>query len=191
MREQFLYAQSFPARLHSVAERPIENLQVKLLRLEFEVFHQANNELRSQGQIVCRDVVIGESTRFKRDAGVVRYFESLHGAGPIDDVATWRSLLTPPRWVRIEFGAREPETNRNDFKDITSYDIGTLKVIESKYDVRAERVTVGEAARKLKVSESTIRRRLQELEPEFGELLSYATAGGHRRINLALLRQFF
>ena len=69
-RYQFATFKPYPARLCTVAERPLENAKVSLLRLEFEVFEELRERrLRSLGEFACRDVVVGEGIN-PADAGM-------------------------------------------------------------------------------------------------------------------------
>lgn len=190
-RARLVANQQFPARLHAVVPRPIENRDLELLRLEFELFHELAGELRSQGQIVSQDVVVGDPLRLANDRDVRRYFVALRGSGSIDDPRRWRATAERRPWVQITFGPRNDATHRNYFDQIAPYDASGRSVVESPDDLAAPRATVREAARQLRKSDSTVIRKLNELEATYGTWLVERTAGRHRRINLALLRQFF
>ena len=181
------------ARLHKVVERPIENTVksgISLLRLDFEVFHlSAGDVLRSENRFACRDLVIGHSLRANEDSGVSIYAKALGvRADRVDNPKSWLALTATRPWIEIRFGKPSHVDERQPFSEMkpfvsTGYDI-------EEYDVDSNKdwVRIGEASEIAGLSASTIRRRLGFFVKEHGDRLLRLTKGGHRKINLALLR---
>jgi len=187
-RYQFTQGKEYAARIHAVWEKPVENMGLSLMRLEFEVFQFLDGgELSSTGKIACRDVVVGPAIDNTGDAGVTPFIAALGVPRP-NLPASWLALSSRRPWVRLVFGPVGPKDERNSFARIFHLDAQAYEVIEYDYDLDADWVTVTEAADDLECSSSTLRRRVTQNEPEFGERLVRRTSGGHRRINLRLLR---
>jgi hypothetical protein len=194
-RYRFREGIKYGARLRSVVERPIENSPLsglRLLRLEFEVFaaDESRRTLSSNGDVACRDLVVGPAVDASKDSSLIAY------AGPLgvrnrSDPSDWLCLNGQQRWLGIKFGAVEEADLRNVFQTISSFDPDGWSVREYRYELDQDWVTVAQAARDLRTSESSIRRRVHELEPVWGARLLWRTAGGHRRIRLSLLRNLW
>jgi len=186
-RYHFTIGKPYAAKLVRVAPRPIENdanLSLQLLRLEFTIYWMLDEQhLESQGEIACRDIVVGDLVPTHRDAGLVAYAQALRVKAPINEVANWTALPSG-RWIELTFGPSETEGGRNPFATIRPFDVDGWEVKEYRYDRSAKWVTIKTAADAVGTSESTIRRRADALEPQFGAELIHRTNGGHRRINL-------
>jgi hypothetical protein len=189
MREKFRPGKPYPARLLAVETRPLENKSLVLLRLEFEVFLEGPNELRSLEKIACREIALGRTLSLPEDKGVARFFESLKLTGNMNSPQTWESAQKNSRWVAIVFGAIDHVDERNPFDSIVPYDASGKKVIESVRDLKKGWLQVSEAAEALGISNSTVIRRVNQFEAKFGTRLVRKSVGGHRSINLKLLRQ--
>jgi len=182
----------YGARLLRVVERPIENSPLsclKLLRLEFEVFtiDAPRRVLASTGAVACRDLVVGPPAAVFKDSSLMAYANALRLQKPADPSA-WLRLNGRQPWLAIVFGAVGESDLRNRFESISRLDAAGWSVDEYRYEMDRDWVTVAQAARNLKISESSVRRRVRELEPTWGTRLLWRTAGGHRRIRLSLLR---
>jgi len=187
-RYQFTQGKEYAARVHAVWEKPVENTGLSLVRLEFEVFQFLDGgKLSSMGKIACRDVIVGPAIDNGRDAGVGPFFVALGISHP-NTPADWLALNNRRPWVTLVFGPVGHKDERNAFVRIFSLDARKYQVVEHDYALDADWVTVAEAADDLECSPSTLRRRVAEMEPEFGERLVRRTPGGHRRINVRLLR---
>ncbi len=194
-RYRFREGVKYGARLLRVGERPIENSPtsgLRLVRLEFEVF--AADELRralsSTGAVACRDLVVGPAAAAFKDSSLIAYASALRLRNPSDH-GEWLSLNGRQPWIEIVFGAVGESDLRNAFQSVFPLDPGGWSVREYQYDLDQDWVNVAQAARNLKTSESSIRRRVRELEPGWGSKLLWRTAGGHRRIKLSLLRNLW
>ncbi|HJT34006.1 MAG TPA: hypothetical protein VJ783_18315 [Pirellulales bacterium] len=182
----------YAGRLLAADKRPIENENraIALVRLEFEIFSRDDRrrELRSLGRIASRDLVL--SANAASDGGV-RYFAQALGVHQAASPAAW-SARAQEAWVEIVFGELDDRDGRNRFADVRPFSPDGYAVVEYQYDLADQWVTPEVAARTLKLSASTIRRRTKEYLAEYGELLERRTPGGkrrgHRRINLLLLR---
>lgn len=191
-RFSFRVDHPYAARLISVRKRPIENdprLSLSLLRLEFEIFWKMQGavvSLRSQGEIACRDLLIGELIPAQNDSGQIVYASALKIRGRIQDPQRWTASVAHSRWVEIIFGEANPIDGRNPFKSIQAFDPSGWKIEKYRYDRSAQWVSVSEAAAAVCASASTVRRRVDELEAEFGARLIRRTSGNQRRIYLPL-----
>lgn len=193
-RYKFREGKSYAARLQGAHERPIENSDVsgvRLLRLEFEVFEQIPTKLllSSTGKIACRDIVVGRAVDPSRDSSVAAYALALRVRKP-SSLKEWLNLSGKPAWVNIVFGAKGADL-RNSFEAIFPFDAQDWQVLPYDYNLDKEWVTVLEAADDLGCSESTMRRRADEFEIDWGPELTKRTEGNHRRINLPLLRNLW
>ena len=186
-RYHFTIGKPYAAKLIRVAPRPIENdanLSLQLLRLEFTIYWMSGGQrLESQGEIACRDFVVGDLVPAERDAGLVAYAQALHVAEPINNPANWIALPTS-RWIELTFGPSETEGGRNPFATIRPFDVDGYTIKDYLYDRSAKWVTIKAAADAVGVSESTVRRRVDAMEDQFGPELIHRTEGGHRRIYL-------
>jgi hypothetical protein len=189
-RYRFQPGKEYPARLLAVRVRPIanEDSRVRLLRLEFEIFPEFKGQLRSQGKIACRDLVIGPESA--RDTGVSRYARAL-GVHAEDRVEDWLAAEQGAPWVRIVFGEPDPEDDRSPFDEFEPFDLekSGCRVVEYDLPLGEKWVTPAEAADELGCSTATVRRRVDQHQAEWGTRLVRVTPGGHRRINLPLLRE--
>jgi hypothetical protein len=189
-RYKFQTDKTYAAKLTKVSARPIENdpaIALTLIRLEFAIYWMAGEQrLESQGEIACRDIIVGDLIAADRDAGLVAYAQALRVRSPINKPANWTGLQPSSRWIEITFGHREVEGGRNPFATIGPFDAGRWTVKEYRYDRSAKWVTIKAAADAVGASESTVRRRIDSLETQFGSELVYRTDGGHRRIYLPL-----
>ncbi len=92
----------------------------------------------------------------------------------------------------IVFGPHDDFDQRNSFASILPFD--PLKHRIQEYDLASHQdwVRVGKAAEELETSESTVRRRVQSWEIEWGtRLVRPRQPGGHRYLNLRLLRNLW
>ena len=189
-RYPFAAGKAYAGKLIRVASRPIENdvnLSLQLLRIEFMIYWmQDGKRLESQGEIACRDIVVGELIPADRDAGLVAYAQALRIAAPINRHETWLGLQPSSRWIEITFGPSETEGGRNPFIKIETFDPKGWTIKDYRYDRSARWVTIRAAADAAGVSESTVRRHVDALESQFGADLIHRTEGGHRRIYLPL-----
>lgn len=187
-RYAFTVGKRFPARLHAVWEKPLENAQLKLLRLEFEVFVEVEpRRLSATGKIACRDLVVGGGMDLSSDPGVMPFVAALRIKNP-NRRHDWLALIGTNHWVAIEFGAVNELDQRNEFHSIYPFDPADRLICEYDFDLHRQWVTPQEAADDLGNSQSTVRRLVAQHEGEWGGQLVRRTLGGHRRINLYLLR---
>lgn len=189
MRAAFRLHRPYPARLLSVETRPLENRALVLLRLEFEIFEEGPSGLRSLEEIASRDIVVGRTLNLPDDAGIVRYFRALRLRGRMDSPDAWKAALKLRPWVSIEFGPVEKADQRNSFASIVPYDAAGMPVLAASVDLKKGWEKVGKAAQELKRSKSTIIRLVDAAEVEFGGQLVRRSPGGHRLVNLKLLRR--
>lgn len=189
-RHHYQVGKPYAGKLIRVAARPIENdpsLSVHLLRLEFAVYRMADQDtLESQGEIACRDLIVGRLIPAQRDAGLIAYAQALRLTASVDDPASWLNLERQGRWIELTFGPAESEGGRNPFASIQPFDPVKYAINEYRYDRSAKWVTIGAAADAVGVSESTVRRRVDAMEDEWGSDLVRRTEGEHRRIFLPL-----
>lgn len=189
-RHHFQINKPYAANLIRVASRPIENdpsVPLQLIRLEFAIYWIAEGQrLESQGEIACRDLVVSKLLPTNRDAGLVAYAHALRVDAPINEPESWARLQSNGRWIELKFGASEIEGGRNPFTLIKPFDPAGWEIKEYSYDRNARWVTIGAAADAVGVSESTVRRRVDALEAEWGSELVRRTDGDHRRIYLPL-----
>ena len=181
------------ARLHKVVERPIENSVnsgILLLRLDFEIFHlSAGDVLRSENRFACRDLVIGRSLRANEDSGVSIYAKALGvRADCVDNPKNWLALAATRQWIEIRFGKASHVDERQPFSQVTSFNPTGCTIAEFDSGSNLDWVTSSGASKITGLSESTIRRRVGFFVKEHGDRLLRLTKGGHRKINLALLR---
>jgi hypothetical protein len=156
-------------------------------RLEFEIFPEYRGELRSQGKVACRDLVIGPEPT--RGTGVRRYAHAL-GVRAEDRLEDWLAAEKREPWVCIVFGEPVTEDDRSPFVEFKPFDLkqSGCRVVEYDLTVGGKWVTPAAAADELDYSTATVRRRVDEHKAEWGTQLVRYTRGGHRRINLPLLR---
>ena len=188
-RYRFQPGKEYRGRLLAVRVRPIANgdSRLHLLRLEFEIFPESRGELRSGGKVACRDLVVGPES--SRDTGVLRFARAL-GVRAEDRLADWLAAGQRAPWVRIVFGEPDPEDDRSPFVEFEHFDLATseCRIVEYDFALGGKWVTPAEAADELGCSTATVRRRLNQHCAEWGTRLLRVTTGGHRRINLPLLR---
>jgi hypothetical protein len=194
-RYRFREGIEYAGRLLRVMQRPIENSresQIALIRLEFEIFtlDTLNKTLKSTGAIACRDIVVGPSVPLTKDSSLIAYANALEIKKP-EDSREWLQLQPRSHWLEITFGAVDPIDLRNAFRSLKNFTIQGYFIDEYQYELDRDWVRVAQAARALKISESTVRRRVEELQPEWGAQLVSLTTGKHRRINLPLLRNLW
>jgi hypothetical protein len=186
----FQTTQDYNGRLSKVFERHIENsASVKLLRLEFEVFLiiTPGKEMHYRGK-ACRDLLVGLPNP---DDGLTRYARCL-GIKDESDPHEWLAAPNQMRWVTIWFGDPLDMDNRQPFLRIERLrNPNDWKIGSSSSLCEEAWVSIGNAAECFSVSASTVRRKIGDLEPEFGERLVRYTGGSHRRINLHLLRHIW
>jgi hypothetical protein len=190
-RYAYKQGQRYAARLLAIADRPIINQQpgLSLLRLEFEMFSwdPAKADLRSLGQIACRDLVIRPGAA--DDQRVVDYARALMGDRPqIASIDAWKQCARQGAWVTVVMGPLDDRDARNEFEKITPFSANDCRVIEFDYNLAGHWVAPGDAAKAMRVSEATVRRYTRKHLAEYGNALERRTPGGHRRINLILLR---
>ena len=194
-RYNFQIDKRYAAQLNKVSTRPIENdpaIGLALIRLEFTIYWMVGEDrLESQGEIACRDLLVGSLIPCDRDAGLLAYAQALKMATPPNDPGSWLFLQRSDRWIEITFGPREAEGSRNPFRDIRSFSPTGWEVKEYRYDRTAGWVTIAAAADAVQVSESTVRRRLEMLQQEWGGDLVKRTNGGHRRVYLPLFMRLW
>jgi hypothetical protein len=189
-RYEFTPGKEYAAKLCNVTERPVENKNLALVRLEFEIYtFLEERNLDSTGKIACRDIIVGTGANIKGDASVWPFIEALAVRSP-DTVNGWLalSLRKPKPWVKIIFGSVDKSDERNPFVSICRFDTAGFAITEYNYDLVEDWVTVSAAARALRKSMSTVRRMIKSYEGEFGRRLVRRTKGNHRRINIRLLR---
>jgi hypothetical protein len=191
-RYSFRTDHPYAACLVSVRKRPLENdqaLAVSLLRLEFEVFWKVSipkRLLRSHGEIACRDLLVGKLVPSNKDSGQLVYATAMNLDGSLDDPDCWVAAISKKTWVEIVFGEADPVDSRNPFKSIRAFSIEGWKIERHRYDRTAQWVSVAEAAEAVCMSRSTLRRRVDRLEADFGSRLIRRTRGNQRRIYLPL-----
>jgi hypothetical protein len=191
-RYSFRIDHPYAACLLSVRQRPLENdraLAISLLRLEFEVFWKERSPmrlLRSHGEIACRDLLVGKLIPPSKDSGQMVYAAALNLDGSLDDTDCWIAAIAKKPWVEIVFGEADPVDSRNPFKSIRALSIEGWKIERYRYDRAAQWVSVAEAADAACMSRSTLRRRVDGLEADFGSRLIRRTRGNQRRIYLPL-----
>lgn len=194
-RYRFREGIKYAGRLLRVTSRPIENSaasKLALLRLEFEIFtlDTPSSTLKSTGAIACRDLVVGPSVPLTQDSSLIAYANAL-AIGKPEDSREWLQLKPRSHWLQITFGAVDPIDLRNAFGSIGKFTIQGWAIDEYQYDLDRDWVRVAQAARALKTSESSVRRRVELLQPNWGAQLVSLTTGKHRRINLRLLRNLW
>jgi hypothetical protein len=165
------------ARCPQPRRRPV------LIRQAEAVFGR-RREFRSLGRIASRDLVLSASAA---NDGGVRYLAQALDVRDAANPAAWLARAQKA-WVEIVFGEPDERDGRNRFADVRSFLPDGYAVIEYQYELSDQWVTPEAAARALKLSPATIRRRTKEHLAELGELLERRTPGGHRRINVLLLR---
>ena len=194
-RYNFQTNKPYAARLTKVSSRPIENdpaISLALIRLEFVIYRMVNQQrLESQGEIACRELVVGPLIPCDRDASLLAYAQALRMTKPPEDPGSWIHLQHGDRWIEITFGPREEEGSRNPFRDIRSFSPAGWAIKEYRYDRTAGWVTIAAAADAVQLSESTVRRRLEGLERDWGGELVTRTDGGHRRVYLPLFMRLW
>ena len=190
-RYNFRTDHTYAAKLVRVAKRPIENsdsIPLSLVRLEFAIYwcYPEKQLLESHGEFACRDLIVGSLVPTEYDLGLVNYAVALGVAAPIDSPENWSALVASDRFIELQFGPAELEGGRNPFSKIAAFDTTGWSIEEYKFDKTNEWVTIRVAADAVGVSESTVRRRVDALEEEWGPRLIVRTEGTHRRIHLPL-----
>jgi hypothetical protein len=189
MRFKFDPNATYAGRLLRVSRRPIENRdeRVILLRLEFLIFRINETWLQTKGQIACRDVVLAPD--LQEDSGIHRLADPLK-VTPALSVRAWLNAPGRRPWMTIRFGDPSATDQRQPFVEIRGFDPAAagLEIRELPHETDVRWATVQAAATELDISPNTARRLIDSHEAEFGESLVRRTAGGHRRINLLLLR---
>lgn len=191
-RYAFSTDRKYAGRLIGVTPRPIENdplLGIHLLRLEFEIFWQFLGDrptLKSEGEIACRDLVIGKSIPPSKDSGQLIFASALRVDGDLTIPDSWIARVSSNAWIEITFGEREIVGGRNPFQRISWFDVSRWNVERYRFDRTKEWVTIAVAADAVQASESTARRFVDSLELQFGARLVRRTDGGQRRIHLPL-----
>ncbi len=188
-REAFTPGLRYAGRVHAVRRRPIENRSpaLALLRLEFEIFwiDDGQRRLHSLGKIACRDLVVTAGAA--DDDGVLSFAHAVPVARP-ENVDAWLALHDTRPWVTIEFGALDHEDDRNPFAKIFAFDPRGYTVREYDYRLDDDFVPLSASADALDTSVSTVRRRVDILEAQWGGDLVRRTGGGQRRVKLSLLK---
>lgn len=189
-RYEYKTGQPYAGRLLAVDPRPIENdksRKLALVRLEFEIFSRDDRrrELRSLGKIACRDLVISPDAA--SDNGVVFFAQRLGVRDPRKPEA-WSARAAAGAWVEIVFGEPDGRDGRNRFADVRAFSPDGYTVVEYRYDLSNEWVRPEDAGDAVGKSASTIRRFTKKHFAEWGEKLERRTSGGHRLINLVVLR---
>jgi hypothetical protein len=192
-RHQFDTNVVFAGRLDDVIRRPLENdpsIAISLLRLEFEVFHRIDGKLlRSNNKFACRELIIGRALPANCDSSVSTYAAALSvDRRKVDSPEGWLALTQSKPWIEIRFGPTSNVDYRQPFDRIIRFDPVGWQVEEYEYDRDKKWVSIRQASAVLRCSDSTIRRKVDALKGEFGGLLVRFTDGGHRRINIALLK---
>jgi hypothetical protein len=189
MRFKFDPNSTYAGRLDRISKRPIENQQADamLLRLEFLIFRVNDGRLSTRGQIACRDIMLWHG--MEKDPGVTRMADAL---GIVDaySASTWLAAGDRRFWIMIRFGNPSEIDQRQPFEEVRGFnpEAEGLQLEYASHQTDVRWATVHAAASQLDVSESTVRRLIDCNKEQFGESLVRYTAGGHRRINLALLR---
>ncbi|MDC0288259.1 hypothetical protein OAL01_02320 [Rubripirellula sp.] len=185
----------YAAELRKVTQRPIENYptrdKIHLLRLEFEIFRIIEEKmvLSARGLLASRDIVIGTLFDLKKDSGLAQYCEVL-GLREYHRLSDWKALENQGKWIKVWFGSLEEETDRNKFERIESFDPNEHKNYEVRrlpFDVAKKWVKVAHAAKYLKASVSTVRRKADKWALAGYDDVVRRGAGSQREINMPLL----
>lgn len=189
-RYAYAIGRPYVGRLLAADTRPIENdksRKLALVRLEFEIFlrDDRQRDLRSLGRIASRDLVLCPGAA--GDAGLVAFAQKLRVSDALRPAA-WSVRAKEGGWIEIVFGSLDERDGRNRFAEIRGFSPGGYRIVEYQHDLSSHWVTPEAAARALKLSPATVRRRTKEHLAEWSEALERRTRGGHRRINLLLLR---
>lgn len=189
MRFKFDPNCTYAGRLDRVSKRPIENqfADTVLLRLEFLIFRSYERSLSTRGQIACRDIMLWPG--MAKDPGVLRMANALR----IEDAYSAEAWLAAPdrrSWITLRFGDPSPLDQRQPFVQIQGFSpvAEGFQLEKAPHQTDVRWATVQAVASELETSPSTVRRLIDYHEEEFGESLVRRTTGGHRRINLVLLR---
>ena len=138
----------YPARLLTAKKRPIENQNgaISLVRLEFEIFQvfERGRQLRSTGQIACRDLVLWPGAA--DDFGVAPFAMAL-SVRDVCNPAAWSARAKQNAWVEIVFGPLDDRDVRNHFAEIRQFLPGGYTVVAYAYELSKQWVTTGEAAK--------------------------------------------
>jgi hypothetical protein len=175
-RFRFEDGSKYPARLYSVCRRPVENRDVGVIRLEFELFrwNDAGDAVKSTGKIACREIVASIFSRGMKDDGAKPYMEAL--AVKTNAITEWMKLDDQVRWVALEFGKRRDSDGRNSFRSITGLKTLPTRVSEYRRNDGKEWGTVQDAADLVGCSKSTVIRKLKtRLALSYGANLAYRT----------------
>lgn len=185
-RNRFTPGKVYAARVLSARRRPLENQRVMLVRIEFEAFLCEGEEfMRSTGKIASRDIAL--TAGLDADPGVQPYLAALRVENS-ERWESWVALNDSRPWVKVEFGEQQPHDQRNSMERIFPLDVSGWQIVEYTCDLGKTWVRVHEVGEDLGLSEATIRRRVNELEVEWGAKLVRRTKGNQRLIHLPLLR---
>lgn len=190
-RYNFQAGRKYIAKLVRVSPRPIENgemVSLSLVRLEFAIYwpNFETKVMESHGEYACRDLIVGGLIPTEQDLGLVNYAVALDVPAPINASLNWSSLSSTEKIIELQFGPPEIEGGRNPFASIAAFDSTGWEIQEYRYDKTTQWTTIRVAADAVGASESTVRRRLDDLESEWGARLVVRTKGTHRRIHLPL-----
>ncbi|MEM9413700.1 MAG: hypothetical protein AAGA30_21510, partial [Planctomycetota bacterium] len=141
--------------------------------------------LRSEGELACRDIVVGRQVNPAKDTGQLAYAAALGVKGDLSSPEQWLKVADQNNWVEIEFGPVEAVGHRNPFRVIRGFDVVGWRVEPFRHDRSQERVSVAVAADAVAASASTVRRRVDEWEIDHDSLVE-RTNGGQRRILMSL-----
>lgn len=191
-RHRFQDGQEIAGRLDYVRTRPIENgprSGVVLLRLEFRVhvIVETRRELRATTMYACRELVVGSAIDATRDPALMAYANALRVGDQPERPDRWQALEGKERWLRVVFGPSQGPDYRNPFKRIRQFDASQYAIGASADPEIPVWATVDQAAKLLDISESTVRRMVDELARTWGSDLVRRTRGNHRRIHLPTL----
>lgn len=196
MRNQFDSQRWYVGNLVKVEKRPIENRPTAgnymVIRLDFEIYivYEHDKRIHSRGELACRDIIIGADIDPRKDSGLSVYA----GALEVEDVSSFSSWedRVGKVWIRLKFGGqREPETGRNPFELLERFDVAPYLIKRCRVPLAKPWVGIRTAAQFMGVSESTIRRKVDDADKSGIQGLIERTPGGHRKINLVLLRNIW
>jgi hypothetical protein len=134
--------------------------------------------------------VVGKGVDVERDEGLWPYINALDVRKP-NDVNSWLQVSGDQIWIKVWFGAVSAIDHRNIFAQVLPFSSDGFEINNWDYSLSKEWVKVSEAADDLGVSASTIRRKVKELEGEYGSSLVRRTEGNQRLIRLRLLQNLW
>lgn len=180
----------YAGRLLAADARPIENdksRKLAVVRQEFEIFARfdRDRELRSLGRIASRDLIVHPDAA--SDNGVAFFAQRLGVRDPRKPEA-WSERAAEGAWVEIVFGEFDERDGRNRFADVRVFSLDGCRVVEYRYDLSGDWLRPEDAGKAVGKSASTIRRFTKKHLADWGETLERRTSGGHRYINLLVLR---